>query len=61
MTSCGNTGPTVPGWIREQVAGLEQAWPARVLAAGTVVVILVELALGMALWTLDASVYYARP
>ena len=61
MTSCGNTGPTAPGWIREQVARLEKAWPPLVLASGTALVIGVELVLGVLLWTSEASVYYALP
>lgn len=61
MTSCGNTGPTAPGWIREQVARLEEAWPPLVLAAGTALVIGLELLFGVILWVSDAPVYYALP
>ena len=61
MTSFGNTGPTVPAWIREQVARLEEAWPPLVLAAGTAFAVLAVLVLGVILWTSDASVYYVRP
>ena len=61
MKSCGNTGPTVPGWIDEQVSRLEEAWPPLVLAAGTAAAILIELALGVILWTSDAPVFYALP
>jgi hypothetical protein len=61
MTPCGTTGPTVPAWVRERVAELEEAWPPLVLAAATAFVILAELALGVTLWMADAPVYYARP
>lgn len=61
MTSCGNTGPTVPGWIRERVARLERAWPPLVLAAATAGVIAVEVWLGVTLWVSGGSVYYALP
>ena len=61
MTSCGTTGPTVPGWIREQVERLEEAWPLRVLSAGTAFVILVEIVLEVALWISEGPVFYALP
>ena len=61
MTPCGNTGPTVPAWIRERVLRLERAWPPLALAAGTALVILFEVALGVTLWISEAPVYYARP
>ena len=61
MNSRGNTGPTVPAWIREQVVRLEEAWPVLVLATGTAAVLLAGFVLAVILWTSDALVYYARP
>ena len=61
MKSRGNTGPTAPAWIHDQVVRLEEAWPTLVLAAGTAIALLTELTLGVILWTSAASVYYARP
>ena len=61
MTPYANTCPTVPGWIREQVLHLEADWPPLVFAAGTLLVIGVELVLGVTLWISDASVYYGHP
>ena len=61
MTSRGNTGPTAPGWIHEQVARLEEAWPPLVLASGTALVILVQLWFGEILWTSEPAVFYALP
>lgn len=61
MTSFESTGPTVPGWIREEVFRLERAWPPMVLAAGTALVMLAELVLGSALWSAVACAYYAQP
>jgi hypothetical protein len=61
MTSSPNTGPIVPGWIRDEIARHEEAWPGRALAAGAIAAIAVELALGVVIWTSEAVVYYARP
>ena len=56
-----NTGSTVPAWILERAEGLEAAWPPRVLAVGTALVILAELILGVIWWMADGPVYYAHP
>jgi hypothetical protein len=56
-----NTGPVAPGWIREQVARFEGAWPLAAWSAGMVLVIAVTLAMGALIWTADAIVYYAPP
>lgn len=61
MTSLPNTGPTVPGWIREQIARYEAEWPLRTLMAGMVLTIAVDICLGMLIWTSKAVLYYARP
>ena len=61
MTSFGNTGPTAPGWIRDQVDRYERAWPLLVLSAGTALAVLIGLTLGVLIWFSDAPVYYARP
>jgi hypothetical protein len=61
MTSCGNTGPTVPCWIREQVAGLEASWPPLLLCVGAVATIVIQLVLAGILWTSNASVFYGSP
>jgi len=61
MTSSPNTGPIVPGWIREEIARHEEVWPMLALGAGMVVAIAVNLALGVVLWTSESVVYYARP
>lgn len=54
-------GTGVPAWIRERSKRREEAWPLLALAAGTALSILVELTVGVILWTSDAAVYYARP
>jgi len=61
MTRCGNTGPTVPGWIRDEIARHEGTWPLAALSAGLAAVILFELVLGAALWSAGPSVVYACP
>ena len=61
MTPPTNTGPIVPAWVRDEIARHEEAWPRRVLAAGMIGTILVDLAMGALLWTAEAVVFYARP
>lgn len=61
MTRSPNTGPIVPGWVRDEIARHQEAWPRRVLAAGMIGAILVHLAMGVLLWTSDPVVVYARP
>ena len=61
MTSSPNTGPTVPGWIREEIAHHESCWPRLTLAAGMLLGIAMNLAMGVWIWTAEAVVYYARP
>jgi hypothetical protein len=61
MTSSPNTGPIVPGWIRDEIARHEQTWPRWTLAAALAAAMIVHLAMGALLWTSDAVVYYARP
>ena len=61
MTPSTNTGPIVPGWVREEIARHEEAWPRRVLAVGLMGTILVHVAMGALLWTADPVVFYARP
>ncbi len=56
-----NTGPIVPGWVRDEIARHEEAWPRRVLAAGLIGTNLVHLAMGALLWTAEPVVFYARP
>jgi hypothetical protein len=56
-----NTGPTAPAWIRDRIALYEQAWPLGTLGAGILASIVVDVALGVLLWTADSVVYYARP
>jgi hypothetical protein len=61
MMSSPNTGPIVPGWIRDEIARHEQAWPRVALAAGMIAAIAMNLAMGVLIWTAEAVVYYARP
>ena len=61
MKSSPNTGPIVPGWIRDQIARHEDVWPMIVLAAGMAGAIAVNLVLGVLIWTSESVVYYARP
>ena len=61
MNSSPNTGPTVPGWIRDEIARQEEIWPRLALAAGMCAAIATNLAMGALIWTADAVVYYARP
>lgn len=61
MKSSPNTGPIVPGWIRDEIAHHEEVWPHWTLAAGLIAAITVDLTMGVLLWTADAVVYYARP
>ncbi len=61
MTRYGNTGPTVPAWIRDEVARQEGAWPLALLSAGLGALILLELVLGAVLWSVDPRVVYASP
>lgn len=61
MTRSGNTGPTVPGWIRDEIARHERAWPLAAFSAGLGAVILFELVLGAALWSAVPPVVYAGP
>jgi hypothetical protein len=56
-----NTGPTVPGWIREQIDLYERAWPLAALGAALAVSILVDACLGILIWTASSVTYYARP
>ena len=56
-----NTGPIVPGWIRDQIARHEEVWPMMALAAGLITAIAVDVALGVVIWTSESIVYYARP
>lgn len=61
MTRSANTGATVPGWIRDEIRRLEQAWPCWVLAGAAGAIALLELILGVALWRAEADLYYLRP
>ena len=61
MRSSPNTGPIVPGWIRDQIAHHEEIWPMMALAAGLIAAMAVMLVLGVLLWTSESIVYYARP
>ena len=61
MRSSPNTGPIVPGWIRDQIAHHEEIWPMMSLGAGLIAVIAVTLVLGVLIWTSESVVYYARP
>ena len=56
-----NTGPIVPGWIREQIARHEAAWPLLALGGGVLVALAMSLAMGALIWTADSAAYYARP
>ena len=56
-----NTGPTVPGWIHEQIERCERAWPLAVLGAGLALGILVDVLLGVLIWTASPVTYYAHP
>ena len=61
MRPSGNTGTTVPGWIRDEISRLEAAWPLWVLSAGLAGVMAVSLLLLGVLWTSGPVVCYARP
>lgn len=61
MTPSPNTGPIVPGWIRDEIARHQETWPRLVLAAGMVGTILMQLLMGILIWTSEVVVYYARP
>jgi hypothetical protein len=61
MTQSPNTGPTVPAWIRDEIARQEERWPRLALAAGMLAAIGADVAMGALIWTADAVVYYARP
>lgn len=61
MTPSTNTGPIVPGWILDEIARHEEAWPRKVLAVGLIGTTLVDLAMGVLLWTAEPVVFYARP
>ncbi len=61
MKRCGNTGPTVPGWIRDEIARQEGTWPLAALSAGLGILILLEGILGAMLWSAQAWVVYASP
>ena len=61
MTSSPNTGPTVPGWIREQIELHERAWPLATLGTGIALSILLDASLGILIWTATSAIYYARP
>lgn len=61
MTSSPNTGPTGPGWIREQIEAHERTWPLATLGAGLAVCCLMDLCMGVWLWTAASVVYYAHP
>jgi len=61
MKSSPNTGPIVPGWIREEIARHEQIWPLMTVIAGMAANIAMDLALGALIWTSESVVYYARP
>ena len=61
MRSSPNTGPIVPGWIRDQIARHEEVWPMAALAVGMAAAIAVNLSLGVLIWTSESVVYYARP
>jgi hypothetical protein len=56
-----NTGPTAPAWILDRIALYERAWPLGTLGAGILASIVVDVAMGVLLWTADSVVYYARP
>ena len=56
-----NTGPIAPAWIRDEIARQEENWPRAVLAAGMLVGIAMNVAMGALIWTADAVVYYAHP
>jgi hypothetical protein len=61
MKSSRSTGPTVPGWIREEIARHEQIWPLMTVIAGMAATIVTDLVLGALIWTSESVVYYARP
>lgn len=61
MTSSPNTGPTAPGWIRDQIEHHERLWPLSTLGVGIGLFILLDLCLGVMIWTAESVVYYARP
>ena len=61
MTSLPSTTRIVPAWIRDQVARYERAWPLGVLSACVAVAVLLDISLGVLLWTADSVVFYARP
>ncbi len=61
MLSSTNTGPTVPGWIRERIEHHERSWPLALLIAGLTLSILIAVVLGVLIWTASPAVYYARP
>ena len=56
-----NTGPTVPGWIREQIDAHERAWPLATLGVGIGIAILFDACLGVLIWTASSVTYYALP
>jgi hypothetical protein len=59
MPLSGNTGGTVPAWVRERIVRYEEDWPAWVTAVAMAGADLVLLVLGMMLWFSDARVFYA--
>ena len=61
MKPCGNTGPTVPGWIRERIRRHEAAWIQGLLAAGAAVALTAGAAAGIWICAAEPIVYYARP
>ena len=56
-----STGPTVPAWIRDQIARHEEAWPLWALCGAAATVLVAGILLGACLWTSDPPVYYALP
>lgn len=61
MTPSANTGPTAPGWIRDRIAHQERIWPFWAFVSGVGFFALLDLALGVLIWTADSVIYYARP
>jgi hypothetical protein len=56
-----NTGPTAPGWIRDQIEIQERIWPIAVLGTGLAFCIFFDACLGILIWTAASVIYYARP
>lgn len=61
MSRCANTGPTVPGWVRDEIRRHEAEWPLWILAGAAGAALGAVLLMGVLLWTSGEAVYYVRP